>query len=71
MQIQSVYYSMKNKDDNDDIVCHPQVLLEQCGYRPFSNNVLIHPRVKFSDTEPDSESNDSDESEEEINENAV
>ena len=43
----------------------------QCGYRPFPNNVLFHPDLEFSDTEPDSESNDSDESEEEINENTV
>ena len=32
LQIQSVYYSMK---DNDDIRYYPQVLLEQCGYRTF------------------------------------
>ena len=41
LQIQSVYYSMK--DNADDIKYYPQVLLEQCGYRPFSNNVLFHP----------------------------
>ena len=34
LQIQSVYYNMKNKD----IKYHPQILLEQCGYRVFSNN---------------------------------
>ena len=32
LQIQSIYYSMK---DNDDIKYYPQVLLEQCGYRLF------------------------------------
>ena len=68
MQVQSVYYSM---NDKDDIVYYPQVLLEQCGYRLFSNNKLIHSDVIFTDTEPDSESNDSDESEEEINQNTV
>ena len=44
-QIQSVYYSMEDKNilsgNNDDIRCYPQVLIEQCGYRPFSNNILI------------------------------
>ena len=59
LQTQSVYYSLK---DNDDIRYYPQVLSEKCGYRPD---------VEFTDTEPDSESNDSDEPEEEINENTV
>ena len=72
LQIQSVYYSMKDKDilsnDNDDIVYYSQLLLEQCGYRFFSNNRLIHPDLIFTDFEPD----DNDESEEEkINENFV
>ena len=57
----NLYYSMKDKDD---IVYYPQVLLEQCAYRSFSNNVLIHPDLIFTDTEPDSKSE-----EEEINEN--
>ena len=39
LQIQSVCYSMKDKDilsdDNDDIVYHSQVLLEQCRYRIY------------------------------------
>ena len=63
MQIKSLYYRMKDKYD---IVYCPQVLLEQCAYRPFSNNLLIHPDLIFTDTEPDSESE-----EEEVNENAV
>ena len=50
---------------------YPQVLLEQCGYRFFSNNTLFHPDLQFTNSEPDFESNDSDESEEEINENTV
>ena len=33
LQIQSVYYSRKNKNDNDVIVYYPQLLLEQCRYR--------------------------------------
>ena len=31
-------HSMK---DNDDIKYYPQVLIEQCGYRPFFNNTII------------------------------
>ena len=53
IKIQSVYYSMK---DNDDIKYYTQILLEQCGYKSFSNNVLLHPDLEFTDTEPDSES---------------
>ena len=60
---------MENKDilsdDNDDVRYYPQVLLEQCVYKAFSNNKLIHPGLVFTDTEPDSES------EEEVNENTV
>ena len=51
---------MKDKD----IKYYHQVLLEQCQYRSFSNNVLFHPGLIFTDTEPDSE-------EEEIFENTV
>ena len=60
---------MRNKDIlSDDIVYYPQVLIEQCRYRVFSNNTLIHPDLVFTDTERD----ESDESEEEvINENTV
>ena len=57
--------------DNDDVRYYPQVLLEQCGYKSFYNKVLFHPDLEFTDTEPDSESNDGDGSEEEINENTV
>ena len=46
---------------------YPPVLLEQCGYRVFSNNKLIHPDLTFTDSEPD----ESDESEEMTNENTV
>ena len=60
---------MKDKEIlSDDIKYYPQVLIEQCGYRFFSNNKLIHPDLIFTDSEPD----DNDESEEEeINENTV
>ena len=67
LQIQSVYYSMK--DNIDEIEYYAQVLLEQCVYKVFSNNILIHKDLDFTDTEPDSLSND--ESEEEINENTI
>ena len=62
LQIQSVYFNMK--DNKDDIKYYPQVLLEQCGYIPFSNNVLFHKDFEFTDNEPDA-------SEEEINENTL
>ena len=68
LQIQSVYYSMK---DDDDIKYYPQVLLAPCGYKPFSNNVLFRPEIEFTDTERDSQSNDGDESDKEMNENTV
>ena len=43
---------MKNKDNND-IVYYPQVLIEQCAYRFFSNNKIIHPDLVLTDNEPD------------------
>ena len=63
---------MKNKDilsddNDDDIRYYSQTLLDQCRYKVFSNNKLIHPDLNFTD----SETNDNDESEEEINENNV
>ena len=57
------------KDNIDEIEYYAQVLLEQCVYKVFSNNILIHKDLDFTDTEPDSVSND--ESEEEINENTT
>ena len=59
------------KDDNDDIRYYPQVLLEQCVYTIFSNNKLIHPKLAFTDSKPDSEPDDNDKSKEVINENTV
>ena len=53
--MQSVYYSMKDK----------QIFSEQCVCKTYSNNTLIYSELEFTDTEPDSES------EEEINENTV
>ena len=63
MQIQSVFFNMK--DNKDDIEYYPQLLLEQGAYKRFNNNTIFHPDLEFTDTEPDSDS----ESEEEINEN--
>ena len=62
LQMQSVYYKMK------DIKYYPQILIEQWGYRPFSNNVLFHPDLIFADTESESEP---DSEAEEIDENTV
>ena len=66
LQIQSVYYSIKDKD----IRYYSQVLLEQCGHTFFSNNTIIHPDLVFSDNKPD-DNDESDESEEDFNENTV
>ena len=54
---------MKDKD----IKYYPQVLIEECVYRPFPNKKLINSDLIFTDSEPD----DNDEPEEEINENTV
>ena len=54
LQIQSVSYSMKDKDIlSDDIKSYPQVLIEQCGYKVFSNNTIIYPDLIFSCSESD------------------
>ena len=59
---------MKDKNIlNDDPRYYLQVLIEQCGYRLFSNNAIIHPDLIFTDSEP----GDNDEFKEEINENTV
>ena len=63
LQIQSVLFNMR--DTKNDISCYPQLLLKQCVCKRFINNVIFHPDLEFTDTEPDSES------EEEINENTV
>ena len=71
LQIQSVYYSVKDKDilsdENVDIVYYIELLLEQCRHRHFSNNKLIQPDLIFTNSEPD----DNDEFEEEFNEDTV
>ena len=58
LQIQSVYYN-NNEDEN----YYPQVFLQSCRYTFIVNNNLIYDVLDFTDTEPDSES------EEEFNEN--
>ena len=58
LQIQSVYYN-NNEDEN----YYPQVFLQSCRYKFLANNRLIHDVLDFTDTEPESES------EEEFNEN--
>ena len=57
------------EDNIDEIEYYAQVSLEHYVYKVFSNNILIHKDLVFTDTEPDSVSND--ESEEEINENTM
>ena len=56
------------KDNKNKIEYYPQVQLEQCLNKHFFNNVLICKDLEFTDTEPDSKNN---ESEEEFNENTL
>ena len=63
LKIQPVFF--KNKNKNDDIIYYPQLLSQQCICKRFNNNVIFHPDLEFTDTEPDSEE------EEEINESSV
>ena len=65
LQTQSIFFNIK--DSKYDIRYYPQLLLEQCAYNRFINNIIFHPDLEFKDTEPDSDF----ESEEEINENTV
>ena len=45
--------------DKDNVKYYPQILPENCVYRPFFDNVLIDSELAFLDnesyTEPDSE----------------
>ena len=50
----------------DGIIYYPQLLLDQCIYKRFINNFIFHPDLEFTDSEPDSESE-----EEKGNENTV
>ena len=63
LQIQSIFFNMKNY--KDDLSYYLQLLLEQCVCKRFINYTLFHPDLVFTDTEPESES------EEEINEDTV
>ena len=58
LQIQSVCYNY-NEDEN----YYPQVFLQSCRYTFIANNKLIHDVLDFTDTNPESES------EEEFNDN--
>ena len=58
LQIQSVYY-----DNNEDENYYPQIFLQNCRYTFNVNNKLIHDVLDFTNTEPESQS------EEEFNEN--
>ena len=61
--IQSVYYNNKDTFENEDY--YPQVFLQHCRYTFLCNNILIHEAFDFTDTEPESES------EEQFNEDTV
>ena len=61
LQIQSVYYNDKSIIEDEDY--YPQVFLQHCRYTFFANNKLIHEALDFTDSEPESESE-----EEEFNE---
>ena len=63
LQVQSVYYN--NKDMLEDEDYYPQIFLQHCRCIFFVNNRLIHEAFDFTDTEPESES------EEELNEDTV
>ena len=65
LQIQSVFFKIKDK--NDGIIYYPQLLLKQCACKKFINKVRFHPDLDFTDTETESEL----ESDEEINESTV
>ena len=63
LQIQSVYCN--NKDVLEDEDYYPQVLLQSCRYTFIDNNKLIHEALDFTDTVPESQS------EEEFNEDTT
>ena len=67
LQTKSVYFKIEDK--KDDISYYPQLLLRQCACKRFINNVIFHPDLEFTDTEPESESESK--SEEEIKESTV
>ena len=58
LQIESLYYN-NNEEEN----YYPEVFLQSSRYTFIANNKLIHDVLDFTDTEPESES------EEEFNEN--
>ena len=48
LQIQSVYHAQ-------DAVYYPQIRLEQCGYKDFTEYNIAHKDFMFTDSEPESE----------------
>ena len=68
LQIQSIYYNMKDKD----IKYYQQVLLKECSYEVFLDKRKINPRLKRTNKpKPEPEPESEPESEEEINEDTV
>ena len=64
LQIQSVYYN-NNKVIFEDIDYYPQGFLQQFRYTSFTNNQFLDDVLDFTDSEPESESD------EEFNEGTV
>ena len=57
LQIQSVYYH-NNKVILEDIDYYPQGFLQQFRYTSFTNNQLLDDVLDFTDSEPESESDE-------------
>ena len=53
LQIESVYYNI-NKDILEDEVYYPQVNFQYCRYTFIVNNKLILEALDFTETEPES-----------------
>ena len=51
LQIQFIYYA---QEDKKDIFYHPQIQLEQCGYKDFIEYSIVHKDCMFTDSEPES-----------------
>ena len=57
LQIQSVYYN-NNKVLFEDIDYYPQVFLQQFRYTSFTKNQFLDDVLDFTDSEPESESDE-------------
>ena len=66
LQIQFVYYNNNKKNMMEDVDYNPQIFLQQDRNTSIIKNKLLHDVLDFTDTEPESESE-----EEEFNEDTV